>query len=102
MHIAVAVTVAVITVTVAEAARTVDARCCGIKRSVEDYRHVPVSVVIIEALYLVEHVALEQTGADDEERNIDISVYYLCVSHNFSRRTVDDDIIIFISQLLDH
>lgn len=80
MHIAVAVTVAVITVTVAEAARTVDARCRRVKRSVEDYRHIPVSVVIIEALYLVEHVALEQTGADDEERNIDISVFIIFAS----------------------
>ena len=62
--------------------------------AVEDEGHAGVFLLLVEAVELGEHRALKQSGTDDEEGPVGVSVDDLGVSHNLDGRTVDEDIVI--------
>ncbi len=95
--VAVAVTVAVavaVGVGVAVAALVVAG-------AVEDYGHVAVFALFVDAVELGEHGAFEQAGADDEEGAVGVAVDDLGVGHYFDGWTVDEYVVVAGLELVD-
>lgn len=67
--------------------------------AVEDEGHAGVFLLLIEAVELGEHRALEQSGTDDEEGPVGIPVDDLGVGHDLDGRTVDEDVVVLRAQL---
>lgn len=62
---------------------------------------VTVLIVLVFALKLWQHAALEETGTDYEEGAIDLLLYDSGIGHDVGWRTVDDDIVVLLSKLLN-
>lgn len=62
--------------------------------AVQNEGHVAVFLLIIQAVKLGEHRALEQVGADDEEGAVHVFVDNLGVGHNLNRGTVDYHVVV--------
>lgn len=93
--VAIAVTVAVaVAVAVAVTARVVAS-------AVQNEGHVAVFLLIIQAVKLGEHRALEQVGADDEEGAVHVFVDNLGVGHDLNRGTVDYHVVVLRLETTD-
>ena len=66
--------------------------------AVEDEGHAGVFLLLIEAVELGEHRALQKPGADDEEGPVGVAVDDLGVGHDLDGRTVDEDVVVLRAQ----
>ena len=96
--VAVAVLVAVLVV-VAVAAVAVAAVAAG--TAVEDEAEVVVLVAGVEFLEFGEHAALQEAHAHHEDGTIDVVADNLRVGDDVDRRTVDEDVVILLTQHID-
>ena len=95
--LAVGIAVAVaITVTVAVAVAAV-----GTLGAVEDDGEVLETLLVVDLLKLGKHGAVEQAGADDEERAVGCLLQYLGVGDDVDGGTVDEDVVVGIAHLGD-
>ena len=69
------------------------------KSAVKHETHILEFLLRIQTVDFGDHDTLEKAGTDNEDRSIDKCLDDLGVSHHLDRRTVDDHIIIFCSQL---
>lgn len=68
--------------------------------TVQDERHVPVLLLGVEPLNSRQHAAVEQSGTDNEQGDIRQLVDDGGVGHDFHRRAVDEDVVIFLAQVV--
>ena len=73
----------------------------GVGGGVEHHGHAGVAVFVVEALQLWEHIALKQSGADDEHGPVGHFGYDLCVGHHVDGWAVDEDVVVTGAQLVD-
>ena len=70
-----------------------DAGDGGVVGAVEYYGHVVVALVVVELLYVGEHVAFEQAPAYYEECEVYVAVDDFCIGDNFYRWAVEQYVV---------
>ena len=79
-----------------------DAGDGGVVGAVEYYGHVVVALVVVELLYVGEHVAFEQAAAYYEECEVYVAVDDFCIGNNFYRWAVEQYVVVFFAELVEH
>ena len=70
--------------------------------AVEQDGHVVVLLIGVVLLELRQHVALHETGTDDEEGDIGLVADDGGIGDNLHRRTIDEDVVVVLAQLVEH
>ena len=71
-------------------------------RAVQYQRHVLELLLLVELLQVWKHAALHQAGANHEDGAVGQLLDDLGISHDLDWRTVDEHIVVFLTQLADH
>ena len=89
--IAVAVVVAVLVAIAAVAMSTV-----------ECHTHVLVLLCLVHVVDVWQETTVEHSGTDDEECGVGIAVDDVGICHNLDWRTVEEDVVVFTTEFIDH